>query len=567
MLFDVKQFEQVLNERILKKGLRLFEKGELEFIERLPGFEYHFSVNTVKLLLKKKGDKLLSYTCSCPNTSYCEHLSAALFYFQQEALGISARKKLPGKKNSTVNNAATYSTLKKAETQTLLKFLKENKNQISQAGASSFLADKVTIGFTDIYTAQFGSILEPYLSQKKLDQKTTLKLKNEIDDLIKKIEEGFKRKKDSFFLNLAIVETYSLIFNMRFSGNEEPVFEIYHAAIKKLEKDFKNGLSGAEERQWLRTILNVVESNKNLQSESFLFLIPRFASIAKNESDLALLTSILKKRVYKIPYSHAFDKLLIARFEVALKEWKLFHVAFPLHEGAGEIELIIAKAELDLCGGKMQKAFKILEENYESVRTIYKNYYNDYLQYILVNARNYDLKELEIKYLRESFIQNLFILPDQLDRFLELLPEEDHLETLQELIERIRTKSKGYHFDKISMLLQKANLNDELIKELAKESNKFSLVHAIALKKLPEYTTNFLTLYMRHLAETLRQDSIYNYQVQVFNTAKEYLDQLPEKLVIELIKKLLDRIGKTGHLYRYINEMYDYPFLKENENY
>ncbi len=72
---------------------------------------------------------------------------------------------------------------------------------------------------------------------------------------------------------------------------------------------------------------------------------------------------------------------------------------------------------------------------------------------------------------------------------------------------------------------------------------------------------------MKHLAETLKQDSIYNYQVKVFNTAKIFLDKLPEPVVIELIKKLLDQIGKTGHLYRYINEMYDYPFLKDEGNY
>ena len=92
-------------------------------------------------------------------------------------------------------------------------------------------------------------------------------------------------------------------------------------------------------------------------------------------------------------------------------------------------------------------------------------------------------------------------------------------------------------------------------------------MHEIALKKYPDYTPAFLTLYMRHLAETLRQDSVYKYQVKVFNTAKEFLDKLPEETVIELIKKLLDQIGKTGHLYRHINEMYNYPFLKEEENY
>jgi hypothetical protein len=385
--------------------------------------------------------------------------------------------------------------------------------------------------------------------------------------LNKQIEKEIKRKQNFFYLHLALIKAFMPIFNLRFIGNEKPLFEVYYQTLEKLDSAYQKGLTLEEKNEWFKTTLASVESNKELESEAFLFLVPRYVCVTKSEFNLQLLNNSLKRRVYKASYTHAFDKLLIARFEVALVEWKLFKTAFPLHYEGGIVELIIAKAELLFCKNNSNKAFKLLESEYENVRTIHKNYYNDYLNYILEKAQKRDNKNVEMNYLHENFVHRLFIVEKDLDRYLELIPDNEKTGKLEELIEQIKSKSKGYHFDKVSILLLRANKLDELVRELAKQNNKFNLMHEIALKLYPNCSASFLTIYMKHLAETLRQDSIYAYQVKVFNGAKEFLDKLPKSQVIELIKKLLDQIGKTGHLYRYINEMYEYPFLKEHENY
>jgi hypothetical protein len=567
-VFDIKLFEQFFKERTLKKALRLFEKGELEFIERSPSFGYNFLVGSEKLFLKKKADKLLKYICSCGDDDFCEHLGASMFYFQQEALGIAVKNKNPTKeKGVIIRSNLQHLALKKSETERALKFIKQNENKLSLIQLLNFLKDKKTLTLSDLYVLRFSYCIKPFTLQNKLDQKDIDTLQKELTSLYKKFENDLKKPEDQVLLNLSFLQAFMPIFNLRFTGKEELLLAMNSKVVEKLEEAFIKGLSLDQRKEWFRATLASIESNKDLSSEAFLFLIPRYAISAKNESELSLLSRVLKKRVIKSSYAYHLNKILIARFELALIEWKLFKTAFPLHYEGGEVELIIAKVELFFCGGSMDKAFILLEEKYEAIRMEHKIYYNEFLDYLIANARKYKNPEIEKKYLLESFIQRLFILPEDLERYLALLPEIERIQAIESLVEQIKAKSKGYYFDKISLILLKANKLDELTRELSSQNNKFSLVHQIALKKYPEYTPSFLTMYMRHLAETLRQDSIYNYQVKVFTEAKVYLDQLPKIVVIELIKKLLDQVGKTGHLYRYINEMYEYPFLKESENY
>lgn len=570
MLFEVKQFEHFFKETILKKGLKLFEKGAVKMVEKQSRFDYHFFMEGDNLFLRKHGDKLMSYSCSCLRQSYCEHLSAAMFFFQQEALGISVKGKNTKLKRASSNldeNGYINRTLRKAECESLRKFIKEHNKTLSQNLILTFLSDKKTLLLSDAYAEQFQLMMEPYLTLKQINQTAIDSLCLEIDSLSKNIKSQLKTEEDLFHIHIGLVRVFFQMFQMRFLGDEKMLFEIYQNALEELDKSFKKGLSIKQKTEWFNLTINSVNDNKKLHGESFSFLVPRFVSFARSEQELLVLSRLLKKRTFKSPHFQHLDKLLIARLQTALKEWTLFKTAFPLHQEGGEVELIIAKAELQFCKQNFKNAFALLETHYEEIRTGYKALYKDYLTYILTNARHYKLPELEIKYLRESFIRQLFILPQDLERYLELIPASDHDKSIKELISAIKTTSQGYYLDKLTLLLLRANMLDELVAELSRSKNKFYVIHDVALRKYRDCSPAFLTHYMRHLAETLRQDSVYKYQVRVFTTAKEFLDKLPSGTVIELIKKLMDQIGKAGHLYRYLNELYDYPFLKEEENY
>jgi len=567
-VFDIKQFEQLFKERTLKKGLMIFEKNDIELIEGIPGSGYHFSVSAEDLHLTKKGDKILGYSCSCAGDIYCEHLAALMFYFQQEALGLSAKNRIHVKRNKSASagwKKTNDEILRKRETENLYKFVKDNDNELSQAGIDSFLAEKKVIGFFDLYSMRFRILYEPYLHLKKLEQPAIDGLQEKIVTLIKKIKKTGKAKKDLCALYLAFIKEFMPVLHLRFTGNEKFLLALYFDVLEKTDALFIAGLSAKQKQDWWRVTLASIETNKNLHSETFLFMIPRFLSFTKNEQELLFLHSQLKKRKYKVPYTQELDKLLIAKLEVALKELKLFKTALPIRQG-GEVELIIAKAELDFCAGKSEKAFDLLESHYENVRTGHKRYFGNYLEYLILKARKWDRKELELNYLREGFMYGLYIQPEKLERYLHLLPLKDQPAGMAELIALIRNKRQYYSFDKLVTLLTRAKRYDELVEAIRHEGNKFNLLHTTMLNKFPEYTEKQLDLYIKQLMDAFAEKRIYHSQEQLFDQSKEYIDKLPPELRQKLVKKILDKLGGQSKIHEYIWQLYNPEILEEDKN-
>jgi hypothetical protein len=567
MLFDIKQFEQFFKEATLKKGLRLFEKGEVEPVEPTFNSEFLFYVKEFELRVKKRGDKISQFACSCEKGEYCAHLSAALFYLQQDALGVRMKKRAVRAQTSMRNRAGKTehrSELQKAENENLIQFIKEHNSRILPAEILTFLSDKTTVTLFNVFCLQFELLVEPFLELKKLDQKGIDKMTRELSVFIKRVELKMAGEENLFFLYLALLVTCISVFRIRFTGNESGILKLYEVATEKLENYYHDGLSGRQLRSWYQACLMSIKTNANLQCDAFLFLIPRAVNATKNKEDLEELHNLLNKRRYKINYAQRFDKLLIARLQVAIRKWDLFKTAFPLNHIDNELELIIARTELFFCSDQDDKAFHILEANYEKVKNEQKNYYGDYLEYIISKAKDKKNAEIESKYLREGFINNLFILPQKLDRFLELIPKEGRSQEIDTIIKRLKSNVRGYSFEKVSALLLKDNRWNDLLEELKRQHNKFGLVHAIALKKLPEYDSRLIELYFRHLSEDLIEKSSYPYQQELVRAAKKYLRFLPENIVDEMVKKLLDKVGKPGPLYRFINEEFDFPFLKED---
>lgn len=564
MLFDAKQFEQFFKERTLKKGLKLFEKGQVDCIQATTPPDYRFVIAGKELLVRKRGDRLIAYSCSCGDQSFCEHLAASLFFFQQDDLGLRVKKKtLPRptlkKPKVTIKRSSVKGQIH-PQHESLVQFINQNRNKLSAKEILGFFPDK-TLEVFDVFCLQLELLLEPFIQLRNLNQKNCDALKTTITSFIKRNTSPVER--NEYYLHLAIVRQFMPLFNLRFTGNEIPLFKLREQALIKLEKAVEKGLSKAQQRDWYKTTMVSLENNKYLAGETFAFLVPHCVCMPLTEEEFQDLGNQLNKKSYRTPYNRHLNLLQIAKLEVALMENRVYKTALPFNPVEMGIELIIAEAELAFCRGKTHKAFELLESRVTSVKSDQLNYYGDYLDYIVLNAKKKGRSDLERKYLRESFLSQLYIQPKNLDRFLKLVPKAEWQEEILGLVKKLKTATLFYSFDKIAMLLLRGLFVEELIAELKKQSNKFGVVHEVALLKFPDYDKNFLHLYVKHLQEALIENDVYNHQTLIFNKAKTYFDLLPEDLVDEMIKGIMDRIGRSRPIYRYINELQGYPFLRE----
>lgn len=565
MLFDAKQFEQFFKERTLKRGLKLFEKGLVDCVDASTPPEYRFIIAGKELLLRKRGDKLMAYSCSCGDQSFCEHLAASLFFFQQDDLGLRVKKKAPLrpvlKKAKVPTKRSSAKNLIHPRHESLVQFINQNRNKLSAKEILGFFPDK-TLELFDVFCLQLELLLEPFIQLRSLNQKNCDALKTTIASFIKRNTKAGER--NEYYLHLAIVRQFMPLFNLRFTGNEIPLFKLREQAMIKLEKALENGLSKTQQSAWYKTTVVSLDNNKYLTGETFAFLIPHCVCMPMTQADFQNLTRLMAKKSYRTPYTQHLNLLQIAKLEVALMENRVYKTALPFDPREMGIELLIAEAELAFCRGKSDQAFELLESKLTFVKSNQLNYYGDYLNYIVLNAKKKRRADLERKYLRESFLSQLYIQPKSLDRFLKLVPKNGWQEEILGLVKKLKMATLFYSFDKIAMLLLKGSFVEELIAELKKQNNKFAVVHDVALLKFPDYDKSFLQLYVKHLQEALIENDVYNHQILIFNKAKTYFDLLPEDLVDEMIKGIMDRIGRSRPIYRYINELQGFPFLRED---
>ena len=98
MQIPLNQFEQYIDETILKRGLQYFKKGLVHEPEEISPGEYEAIVEgtedyTVQLTLKN--GKITEYVCDCPYDygSVCKHVAAVIFYLQQDELELNNKTK------------------------------------------------------------------------------------------------------------------------------------------------------------------------------------------------------------------------------------------------------------------------------------------------------------------------------------------------------------------------------------------------------------------------------------------------------------------------------------------
>lgn len=556
MLFNAREFEHHFTNALLKKGLRLFEKGQLEAQGRLGTNEFKFLLeNQYELHLKKKGDQILDYTCSCNKSAFCEHLCAVLFYFQKDALGIVVKNQLvaaaPSKRVvGAIPHLGQF--LKPIDQPSLIKFIEEyaQDNALFKETVFAYFSGEEEGNAFNFYCVTIKNILALFAPNENLQQK-------HLDDVFTRIRTLLEKRGNShvslYFLRLAIVTEVPAIFNARLTGNENELLKLLEESCKELDRYYTKGLSAIGKKAWQNATVYFLKKATPAYSPVFSFLLPRAINLLKDKEAANELKKLLERKQLKLIRSgNHFNHLEIVKLQLAIKEAELFKTPFPFKKYNQDPELMLAKAELYFCGGKVEKAFSYLEENYVNVEIDFPAGLRTYSEYIISKAREKQKPELEIKYLKKQFIFGLHIVPHALERYLELIPEKKRGAQLNELIAGIKSESKGDVVDKISVILLKAGRLNDLVKELKKQKNRFNLVNKIAVQSLPTYTPELLAVYGQHLASALHDAKYTNYQQPLFMLAKKYLDHLPRPKANELVAELLKQVEYTKPLYSLI---------------
>ncbi len=140
MNIPINQFEQIIDETILKRGLDYFRKGLVEEPEELSPGLYEAIVQgsePYRVSITIKNEVITDYSCTCPYDfgPVCKHVVSLLFALQGDSMGIRVR----GKKTSA---APKQKSEKKAGPKTVKEQVDEILSKLSVEALEGFIREQ-----------------------------------------------------------------------------------------------------------------------------------------------------------------------------------------------------------------------------------------------------------------------------------------------------------------------------------------------------------------------------------------------------------------------------------------
>lgn len=255
MQIPLNQFGQYIDETILKRGLQYFKKGHVHEPEEISPGEYETIVEgtedyTVQLTLKN--GVVSEYVCDCPYDfgPVCKHVTAVIFYLQQDELELSKKTKRaktdqatkPAKRKTVAQQVDEL--LEKASHEELKQFVREKASQnapFRNLFMSSF-AQHYSDESKELYVKHVKSILKTASDRHGfIDWSASRLVGNAVDNLLESAQKQINNRnyKSAVFICTAVMEQmtealqYSDDSNGDIGGSVDAAYEMLYTIAQE----------------------------------------------------------------------------------------------------------------------------------------------------------------------------------------------------------------------------------------------------------------------------------------------------------------------------------------------
>lgn len=262
MLIPFIQFEQYIDETILKRGLSYFRKGHVHEPEEISPGEYEAIVEgseDYSVQLTIKNGIITEYVCDCPYDMgpVCKHVVAVIFFLQQDELELNKKTKraktdqnsIPAKRKTIAQQIDEL--LEKATHDELKQFVREKASSnlsFRNLFLSSF-AQHNSDESKELYVKQVKSILKTASDRHGfIDWSASRLLGNAVDNLLETAQKQINNRnyKSAVFISTAVMEQmtealqYSDDSNGDIGGSIDAAYEMLHTiAIQQLSEEIR----------------------------------------------------------------------------------------------------------------------------------------------------------------------------------------------------------------------------------------------------------------------------------------------------------------------------------------
>lgn len=510
MQIPLNQFEQYIDETILKRGLQYFKSGRVNQVEEISPGKYEAIVEgtedyTVQLTLKN--GIISEYTCDCPYDfgPVCKHVAAVIFYLQQDVLDLNKKQKRT-KTNQTAKPAKRKTVaqqveelLEKTTHDELKQFVREKTEENAQFRnlfLSSF-AQYNTDESKELYVKQVKSILKTASDRHGfIDWSASRQVGNAIDNLLKSAQKQIDNHnyKSAFFICTAVMEQmnealeYSDDSNGDIGGSIEVACEMLYTIAQ---------MQPTEEIRKLIIEYCFTALDKQIYSgwNWHIEILRLAALLLKTEDEIERIFKQIDK-VQRSDYEK--EKAQTIKYEILLK---------TKGENAAEIYLEQNITNSTLRQEAIQKALE--KRDFEKAISIAKDGISydlkgrpglakKWYDWLLKIAQAQNDSEKIIEYARLLFIDNFMNEQDYYQILKKHVKPEEWSEFVEAMIQDITTKKRWPDMNLIAGIFIKEEWWDRLL-ELVKMSPDLKTIDNYEKYLSKNYTNEIVELYANEI--------------------------------------------------------------------
>lgn len=545
MQIPLNEFEQLIDERILKRGLAYFKGGAISDFSEISTGEYEAIISGTEeytVQLEIKNNAIIEHNCDCPYDMgpVCKHVVAAIFHLQQDVLELNQPNLTkPKKKKSKSVSQQVKELLKEISHKELIDFVQENTKK-DKKFRNYFLASFGHLSQNqskDFYQKQIHSILQTAAGRDGWIGWSDMKyVVNTTEPFLENAEQYFQKKnfENVFFISTALLEEMTEAFQYGDDSNGDLGYFVEYA-MELLSKMAQEKLPETLKKDMFDYCITSFNQKLYRGWDWHLGVLHIACELIEKESDADIILNCLDtvSGEYEQERAQSFKLDLLRRF----KDEK-------------EVEKYISKhiSNSSIRAKEIEKAFRnkdfqrVIELSKDGIRCdekdkpgLVKVWYNWLLK--VAQAEN-DISKI-VEYARFLFIDNFHPEQDYYQILKDNIEEKDWHPFLEEIIKEITPRHRWTYMELIRQIYIKEEWWDRLFLML-KQNLSLENIQQNEQYLAKDYSTELIELYSEGITNYLEKFTGRNH----YQTACRYLRRMKklggnDKVInlIELFRK------------------------------
>lgn len=559
MNIPLNEFEHLIDESILKRGLSYFKGGAIKDFSEISNGEYEAVVSGTEeytVQLEVKNNIVIEHNCDCPYDlgPVCKHIVAVIFYLKQDELdlGQSAPKSTEKKKIKSVNQQV-QELLKAISHNELIEFVAENSKK-DKKFRSYFLASFGHLSQNqskEFYQKQIHSILQNAAGKDGWIGWSDMKyVVHATEPFLENAEKYLANKnfENVFFISTSLLEEMTKAFQYGDDSNGDLGYFV-DSAIKLLSKLAKEQISKTLKQEIFEYCISAFKQRLFEGWGWHLGILHIASELIDNESEADVILNCLDavKGEYEIERAQSFKLDLFRRYkdQKEVEDFINKHIANSSIRRQ-EIEKAFENKNFERAKELSKDGIKCDEQNKPGLA---KDWYDWLLKIAL--AQNDSPKIIE--YGRYRLINNFGGTQDYYQILKNTIEPEKWNSFLEGIITEITPKSRWAPAEVIQKIYIKEEWWDRLFLML-KQNLSLENIQANEQYLAKDYSTELVELYRERITNYVEKNMGRNH----YQTACRYLGRMKKlggnKQVNELIelfrnqypqrKALMDELNK-----------------------